>query len=387
MKLKNKKIAIVGGGPGGLTLARLLQLKGASVNVYERDYDKDVRVQGATLDLHEESGLAALRAGNLLEEFKKNFRPGADKIVIVDEQVQVFYSEHEDRTRGRDGFGSPYFRPEIDRGPLRNILLDSLHPGIVVWDSQFISMEKQGSGWLLHFQNGRHAYADIVISADGANSKIRPYITSIKPFYSGITALEGNDYQSETATHNIHQLLRGGKIFAFGNSQVLIVSSKGIGDLTFYASWRTDESWAQNNGLDYADKAQILDWFKKDFPGWSSVWHELFEHAAVPFTPRPICCMPLNQTWETLPNLTMLGDAAHLMPPFAGEGVNMAMLDALELSECLTSEKFITPQESISFYEMQMQKRAAKAAQESLDNGEWMHSGKALAVMLEPFKF
>ena len=50
--IENKKIAIVGGGPGGLTLARLLQIKGANVKVYERDVNKDVRVQGATLDLH-----------------------------------------------------------------------------------------------------------------------------------------------------------------------------------------------------------------------------------------------------------------------------------------------------------------------------------------------
>ena len=58
--IKDKRIAIIGGGPGGLTLARLLQLRGADVIVYERDVNKDVRVQGATLDLHEESGLKAL---------------------------------------------------------------------------------------------------------------------------------------------------------------------------------------------------------------------------------------------------------------------------------------------------------------------------------------
>jgi len=54
--IQDKKIAIVGGGPGGLTLARLLELGGLRVTVYERDVNKDVRVQGATLDLHEESG-------------------------------------------------------------------------------------------------------------------------------------------------------------------------------------------------------------------------------------------------------------------------------------------------------------------------------------------
>ena len=58
MLLKNKQIAIIGGGPGGLTLANLLQQKGATIRVYERDENKHARVQGATLDLHEESGLS-----------------------------------------------------------------------------------------------------------------------------------------------------------------------------------------------------------------------------------------------------------------------------------------------------------------------------------------
>jgi 2-polyprenyl-6-methoxyphenol hydroxylase-like FAD-dependent oxidoreductase len=95
--------------------------------------------------------------------------------------------------------------------------------------------------------------------------------------------------------------------------------------------------------------------------------------------------MPLDQTWETLPNLTMIGDAAHVMPPFAGEGANMAMLDALELSECLTSGKYNSLKEAISVYEKNMQKRASVAAKESVENGELMHSENALATMLAFF--
>jgi len=95
--------------------------------------------------------------------------------------------------------------------------------------------------------------------------------------------------------------------------------------------------------------------------------------------------MPLDQTWDALPTLTILGDSAHLMPPFAGEGVNMAMLDALELSECLTNDNFKNIQEAIAAYEKQMRKRASVIAQESLENGDWMHSEDALNKMLEFF--
>ena len=239
MLLQNKQIAIVGGGPGGLTLARLLQLRGANVKVYERDLNKDARVQGSPLDMHEESGLAALRKANLEGEFKKNFSPGADKMVIVNERAEIFFSDHE--TEREEDFGSEHFRPEIDRGALRKILLESLQTETVVWDSHFVSMEKQNAGWLLHFKNGSTPYADVVIAADGANSKIRPHITDIKPFYSGVTMLEGNIYDAEKTTPHIYALLDGGKVMAFGNAKNILGGQKGNGDLGFYLSFKAAE--------------------------------------------------------------------------------------------------------------------------------------------------
>ena len=173
-------------------------------------------------------------------------------------------------------------------------------------------MEKQNEGWLLHFKNGSSAYADIVIAADGANSKIRPYITNSKAFYSGVTMVEINVYDAQKATPHIYALLNGGKIMAFGNGKNILGGQKGNGDLGFYLSLKADESWATNNGLDYSDKTQLLAWFKKEYSGWSSIWYELFENATTPFVPRPIYCMPLDQTWKALPNVTMLGDAAHV---------------------------------------------------------------------------
>lgn len=384
MKLQDKKIAIVGGGPGGLTLARLLQLKGVNVKVYERDLNKNARVQGSPLDLHDDSGLAAIIKANLLNEFQKNFLPKADRKKIVNEQAEVLFSDHE--VKVEENFGNPHFRPEIDRGALRKILLESLQPETVVWDSHFVSMSRQGGGWQLQFKNGNSVYADLVVAADGANSKIRPYLTEIKAFYSGITMLEGNVYDAKNATPKVASLLNGGKIMAFGNKKDLLMGQKGNGEIGFYASFKADEDWSLRSGLDFSDNVQLLDWFKKEYAGWSSVWYELFEKAETPFIPRPIYCMPLDQTWQALPNLTLLGDAAHVMPPFAGEGVNMAMLDALELSECLTSDNHATLLDAISFYETTMRRRAAMAAKESLENGEKMHAENALTTLLEFFR-
>ncbi|MBE4949267.1 FAD-dependent oxidoreductase [Chryseobacterium culicis] len=381
MLIENKSIAIIGGGPAGLTLARLLQLKGADVKVYERDFDKHARVQGSPLDMHEDSGLAAIRKAELLGEFKKTFRPGADRTLIMNEKAEVFFNDHE--TKPEEDFGQEHFRPEIDRGPLRNMLLDALRPETVVWDSHFLAMEPMGEGWLMHFKNGNSAYADLVVAGDGANSKIRSYLTDIKPVYSGIIMLEGN--VSKENAPQIDALIKGGKIMAFGNTQNILLGQKGNGDLGFYASFKADENWAADSGLDFSDNAQMLQWFQNEYSGWSPVWEELFRKAKTPFIPRLIYSMPLDQTWEAQSNLTLIGDAAHVMPPFAGEGANMAMLDALELSEYLTDGRYHTLQEAISNYEQTMRKRAAIATEESLENGERMHSETSLTTMLDFF--
>jgi 2-polyprenyl-6-methoxyphenol hydroxylase-like FAD-dependent oxidoreductase len=383
MKLKDKKVAIIGGGPGGLTLARLLQLQGANVKVYERDLNKDARVQGSPLDLHEESGLAALRKAGLLEAFKASYMSGADRSQIMDPKAMVLYSDHD--YKQEHNFGDPHFRPEIDRGMLRKILLDSLAPDTMVWNSQFLTMDRQEQGWSISFANGSTAYADLVIGADGTNSKLRPYLTAIKPFYSGITMLEGNIDDASQNAPQINEMLKGGKIMAFGKGQNLLLGQKANGEIGFYASLKVEEGWVNTHGIDYGNREQLVSWFKKTYSEWADVWAELFEHVALPMIPRPIYCMPLDQSWDTMANLTLLGDAAHVMPPFAGEGVNMAMLDALELSDYLASRAHDTLPGAIEAYERNMRARAAIAAKESLENGELMHSADALNGMLAFF--
>jgi len=382
MLIQGKKIAIVGGGPGGLTLARLLQLKHADVNVFERDADRSVRQQGATLDLHAESGLKALRVAGLLNEFKKHYRPGADKMRVVDQYARIQFEDHDTKT---DNFDSLWFRPEIDRGPLRDMLIDSLLPGTVAWDSQFLSMTPEGAGWNIQFKNGRSFYADIVVAADGANSKIRPLITPTEAVYSKLTVVEGNIYDAARNAPRLHELTKGGKVFALGGERSIILSAKGDGCLSFYTGCKDDETWVKYSGIDFNSIDQVAAWFKERFGDWDEIWQELFATDQMYVVPRQMYHYPFDQTWEALPNLTMLGDAAHRMPPYAGEGVNMAMQDALELYESLTDPRFDSIQSAIGHYEATMRARASEVTAISVMQTEALHATDGLAYLVTMF--
>jgi len=376
MLIANKKIAIIGGGMAGLTLARLLQMKNVVVKVYERDFNRDVRVQGSTLDLHEGSGLEAMKRAGLLADFYANYRPMASKMRIVDKTLDIKFDDHNfDKTIAEN-------RPEIDRAPLRNILLNALKPGTVVWDSQFAAMQREGSGWLLQFGNGSSAYADLVIAADGANSKVRPYLSTEQAVYSGVTLVEGNIYHAAENAPKLFQLSKDGKVMAFGDEQTLMYSTKGDGSMMFVASFKAPQTWLNQNAIDFKNKERVLAWFKAAYAGWSDEWQELFTSNEVNFIPRPQYYFPFDQSWETQESLTMIGDAAHRMPPFAGEGANVAMQDAFELAACLTGNTFNDIKTAIAHFEQQMVERAAIATQETLVNTELMHSADALAQMV-----
>lgn len=362
--LQDKKIAIVGGGPGGLTLARLLQLKGANVKVYERDFNNEARVQGAIVDLHFESGLKVMEAADLMDAFKANYMPGADKFRLVDKNAKILGDEHEQSSD--ESFGDEHFRPEIDRGALRNILIAGLLPDTVVWDSQFEHMVQVNNIWELQFKNGTTATADLVIGAEGYRSKIRPYVTDIKALYSGATIIQGEIDDPEKECPEIYALVNKGNLIAMGSGKTIAAQPRGDGGLTYYASSLYPEDWIKTSGIDFNDSEKVYTYLVNYYEGWDPIFFTLFK-ACSHFVPRPLNYFPLDQHWEAKPNLTLIGDAAHLMPP-SGEGVNTAMLDALDLSECLTSGGFQNIEAAIAAYENQMQLRAKLLGQEALED-------------------
>ncbi len=372
MLLENKRVAIVGGGPGGLTLARLLQTKGVRVKVYERDKDSTVRQQGATLDLHYESGLKALRESGLIEEFRRNYRPDAGRLIVTDNYAKIHLADNS--LIVEEDINDVNTRPEIDRGPLRELLINSLQDDTISWNSKFTELKAFEEGWELFFENGNIAYADVVVAADGANSKLRKYITDIQPIYSDVTIVEGNIYNASVNAPKLWKLTNGGKVFAIWDKKTIILSAKGDGSLSFYTGTREDANWVNTCGIDFENKDQVFDWFKIRFSDWGNEWHELFRSDELWFVPRPQYHFPLNQSWQAIPNLTIIGDAAHRMPPYAGEGVNQAMCDAVDLYEALCKENYSSILEAIASFERKMFVRTSQVTKETLENTEAFHS-------------
>lgn len=383
MLLKDKHVAIIGGGPAGLTLARLLQQQGLNVKVYERDINQNVRQQGSTLDLHYHTGLKALAAAGLMEEFKKHYRPGADQSVVVNSKMDIIYDKHQEKTE--DDFNDEYFRPEIDRGPLRDLLIASLKEESIVWNARFTELKPSGTGWEILFENDTSAYADLVIAADGANSRLRKYITDIAPVYSGVTAIGGNIYNAEINAPEIWKLAKGGSLFVPENGKTIFFITKGDGTLTFLIGLKKPEDWLANSGIDLTDRTSVAAWFKQEFADWSPEWEQLFASNELTIVPYPWYHFPTDQHWTALPNLTMIGDAAHRVPPYAGEGANQALADALDLYETLCCDQFETTLQAIACFEQKMFKRSAAITEESLRNTVGLHSANNLQFLMDLF--
>jgi 2-polyprenyl-6-methoxyphenol hydroxylase-like FAD-dependent oxidoreductase len=376
--LAGKNIAIVGGGPGGLTLARLLQQGGATVVVYERDQSRSARVQGSALDLHEGSGLAALEAAGLMEAFWANHRSDLDRLRLTDASGTILHDHH----RRMSGAGK---RPEIERGPLRDLLLDSLEPETVRWDCKLESAEMQDKQVLLCFASGTTALADIAIGSDGANSRLRGLVTPIRPEYVGISLVEMVVPAAKQTIPALWSLLGGAALMALGGERTIGMGTKPDVSVLIYAGLKTHDDTARQSFEQATNPEKRVAWFRANFEGWSDLWDPLFREA-VSLVWRPLLTCPSDQRWDPNANFTLIGDAAHVMPPYAGEGVNMAMLDALELSKLLLSER--RSSQAIAKYEERMFDRMWRMTADTMANTEMFYALDAadrVAAMFRSF--
>ncbi|MER5598279.1 NAD(P)/FAD-dependent oxidoreductase [Streptomyces sp. NPDC002265] len=317
------RIAVVGGGPGGLAFARVLHRHDYPVTILERDPAPDARPPGGTLDLHKGLGQLALDKAGLLAEFEALSRPEGQAMRILDTDGTVL----------RDWRPRPDDRanPEIDRGQLRDLLLGPLD---VRW-GQGVTQVVPGTrdGALVHFADGRQETFDLVVGADGAWSRIRPAVSPVTPHYTGVTSVETSLDDVDTRHPGLARLIGDGSVAVYGVNRSLVAQRNSGGHVKVYAKFRAPLDWCTN--LDPADDEAVRAGLLALFEGWAAPVLDLLRRGAA-FVHRPIHVLPVSHTWTHVPGVTLLGDAAHLMPPL-GAGANLAMLEGAELAEAITT--------------------------------------------------
>ena len=366
-----KHIAIVGGGPGGLMLGLLLQRQGFSFTIYERGYQNMHSDRGGSLDIHDDSGQLPLKVAGIFENFRKHARYEGEDTRIVNKDGEILYDED------AEGEGN---RPEIDRGKLCDIIMEQIHPENIKYGFKFEKLIQRDNGEVeLVFENGTTVMTNLVIGADGAFSQIRSYLTNAKPEYTGISMIEMNSDENEHP--DLLKFNKNGKLIGLGDDQAILGQRNGDGRIMAYISFKTkyeklDEY--RNLSLD-ALKERLL----AEYSDWDSELQNYIAYSYDDIKFRRIYKLPIGLTWATQPNITIIGDAAHLMSPFAGEGVNMALYDAYLLAESFKNFNNLT--EVLKVYEQQMFETTKVHAKESQDNLEIFFSENGAEKMAQFF--
>jgi 2-polyprenyl-6-methoxyphenol hydroxylase-like FAD-dependent oxidoreductase len=347
-------IAVVGAGLGGLVAARVLHVHGIEAAVYELDASPTARHQGGMLDIHEESGQVALRAARLFEEFRAAVHPGGEEVRILDPDGTLRYKDGEESGR-----------PEVDRNDLRGILLDSLPEGTVRWGVKVTGARSLGDGrHEVTLADGTVFTTDVLIGADGAWSRIRPLLSPAVPAYTGVSFVETDLHEAAVRHPATAELLGGGMMFSLADGRGFLTHLETDGSIHAYVAFKAPEDWLP--GIDFTDpaaaKAKLLGYFE----GWDDRLRALVADADGAPTPRQIHALPVGHRWNRTPGVTLLGDAAHLMSPFAGEGANAAMQDGAELATALAGHPG-DPEAALAAYEHALFPRAERAAAESAE--------------------
>ncbi|MFE9404057.1 FAD-dependent oxidoreductase [Streptomyces sp. NPDC006530] len=315
------RIAVIGGGPAGLTFARVLHRHGIPVALFERDPAPDARPAGGTLDLHEGMGQLAMDKAGLLAEFHALSRPEGQAMRILDPNGTVL----------RDWRPGPDERanPEIDRGHLRDLLLGPLD---IQWGRGVTHVVPGGrSGATVHFADGRQEAFDLVVGADGAWSRTRSAVSPVTPHYTGVTAMETSLHDIDNRHPDLACFVGDGSVAVYGAHRSLVAQRNSGGHIKVYARFRAPLDWHKH--VDPADVEAMRADLLARFDGWAAPALDLLRHGTA-FVHRPVHVLPVCHTWTHVPGVTLLGDAAHLMPPL-GAGANLAMLEGAELAETI----------------------------------------------------
>lgn len=365
-------IGIIGAGLGGLTLARVLHVHGISSVVFEGEPSADSRTQGGQLDIHDYNGQIAVSAAGLDDGFRSIIHEGAEATRVLGKDGAVLLDEPDDGQRRR---------PEVLRGDLRKLLLDSLPDGTVRWGKKVERVSALGGGrHEIGFADGSTAQTDLLVGADGAWSRVRPLVSNAWPIYVGATFIETYLHDVDRRHPASARVVGPGAMYAPAPGQAIFAHREAGDVLHIYIELKRPAEWFA--AIDFNDPS-AKGIVAAEFDGWAPALTALITDSDTSLTPRPIHTLPRGHRWDRVPGVTLLGDAAHLMPP-SGEGANLAMLEGAELAAAIVRHPGDVETALAAFEEPMFSRAAAEAvkAYEMLDRSLGDHAPSAFLDMM-----
>ncbi|NKQ52122.1 FAD-dependent monooxygenase [Amycolatopsis sp. K13G38] len=319
-------VTIIGAGLGGLTLARVLHVHGIPATVYEAEDSPAARTQGGLLDIHDHNGRIALDVAGLTEEFRGLILEGREATRVLDRDGTVLFDQADDGTGNR---------PEVQRGELRRILLESLPTGTVCWGRKVRGVRVLGEGrHEVTFADGSTVVTSLLVGADGAWSRVRPLVSSAVPEYIGTSFVETYLFDARTRHPAAAKVVGDGAMLALAPGKGIQAHRESGGNLHTYVTLSKPQEWFAE--IDFTDSAAAAARIAEEFDGWAPELTALITDGETAPVLRPLNTLPIGHRWARVPGVTLLGDAAHLSPP-NGEGANLAMFDGAELGKALAA--------------------------------------------------
>jgi 2-polyprenyl-6-methoxyphenol hydroxylase-like FAD-dependent oxidoreductase len=346
-------IIIIGAGIGGLTLANVLHQFHPKINVhlFERDSVAHAHTQGGTLGLKKPGGLDALQRLGMEEAIRAVSQPVTQFTILTQQGKHLLTLR-----------GQPHSL-RVPRAALRDLLLRDVHH-LITFDACCTGYTECQGKPVVQFADGRMDSADIVVDCSGVKSVIRRQLIGDRPHYLGISSISGG-----MRTTDQHPWLTDGPVLVIGEGVSLILEQQQLA-LGWSATLRTcQKEWERlsSSGLQELVKTSIRH--------WSASLREIIDA-----TPTDLITS-LGGFYDREPlqhartgTLVLLGDAAHPMSPFRGEGANMAMLDALSLVGVLQTARERQLIHILARYEQEMLVRTRKAVLQSRRAAKEIHS-------------